>query len=72
MSVVKLPFTISEINDDAVVYLDRNFKEIETHLSRLQTYMNTSGKTVITDAQAFIQSAILYGMDANKPDLGGG
>lgn len=71
MSVVKLPFTITELDEDSLVYLDRNFREIEAHLSRLQTYMNTSGTVILSDAQEFIQSAILYGMDANKPDLGG-
>lgn len=37
--IIKLPFRITEFNEDMLVALDRNFKEIEFRLSLLQRYI---------------------------------
>lgn len=37
--IIKLPFRITEFNEDMLVALDRNFKEIEFRLSLLQKYI---------------------------------
>src|SRR5690606_31816972 len=37
--VIKLPFRITDFDEDMVVRLDRNFKEIEFRLSLLQRYI---------------------------------
>ncbi len=44
--VVKLPFQLTEFNEDMLPLLNRNFKEIERMLSILQMYMKQTGKPV--------------------------
>lgn len=69
--IIRLPFRITELTDDALTQLNRNFSEIEYYLSSLQRYMNETGYTAIEGNDEFQVKAITHGIDANKPTLGG-
>lgn len=65
--VIRLPFKITELSEDMLVALDRNFKEIEYYLSELQTYMNDHGYTAIESINDLLDNMILRGDEADKP-----
>lgn len=69
--IIRLPFRITELTDDALTQLNRNFSEIEYYLSSLQRYMNEIGYSAIEGNDEFQVKAITHGIDANKPTLGG-
>ncbi len=65
--IIRLPFRITELNDDALTQLNRNFSEIEYYLSSLQKYMNETGYSAIEGNDEFQAKAITHGLDADKP-----
>ena len=52
--VIQMPFRITEFNEDMIVALDRNFKEIERLLGTLQLYMNKIGEAADKKANMVI------------------
>lgn len=52
--VIQMPFRITEFNEDMIVALDRNFKEIERLLGILQLYMNKIGEAADKKANMVI------------------
>lgn len=70
VEVVRLPFRVLEFDEDGLIAIDRNFKEIETKLSQLQSYMNNVGFNVIAGGGG--DAILLSGLDAQKPSSGHG
>lgn len=65
--IIRLPFRITDLSEDALVALNRNFAEIEYHLSELQQYMNNTGYGAIEEATALAQNLLLSGTDDKTP-----
>lgn len=70
VNVIRLPYRgISDWSEDSLVALNRNFSEIEFYLGQIQKYMNESGFTAYKDLSEFMEHAITYGLDAQKPRI---
>lgn len=65
--VIRLPFRITEISEDMLTGLNRDFKEIEYHLSELQAYMNAHGYSAIEGIDDILNNMLLRGDEAKKP-----
>jgi hypothetical protein len=65
--VIRLPFKITELSEDMLVALNRNFKEIEYYLSELQTYMNKYGYSAVEGIEDLLENMLLRGDESEKP-----
>lgn len=65
--VIRLPFKITEISEDMLAALNRDFKEIEYHLSELQAYMNSHGYSAVEGVNDILNNMLLIGDEKDKP-----
>lgn len=64
---IRLPFTVEAFDEDAILAINMNFKQIEYHLSMLQAYMNSKGYTSLSIPASSTENIVLYGLDHTKP-----
>lgn len=65
--LVRLPFRVSEINEDMLMALNRNFTEIEYYLSQIQTYMNTYVFNDMDELLETLDNLVTEGLEADLP-----
>ena len=66
-SVIRLPFRLTDLDEDMLVALNRNFAEIEFYLADLQAYMNNTGYASIASTEEFLNNFLLSGPEADLP-----
>lgn len=69
VDVIDLYGRITELNEDAVVVINRKFSEVESHLSRLQQYMNETGFDSLERLQALNPDMISHGPEKDLPTV---
>lgn len=61
---------ITDFDEDGLVGLDRNLKELARLLGVAQIYMNTQGKPLLNMNAEFVEKSIIHGLEADLPGLG--
>lgn len=62
---------ITQFDEDMLVFLDRNFEEINQMFTAMKNYMDSQGTSLINLSDEFRENAILHGLAADMPGLGG-
>ena len=60
---------ITEFDEDMLVAIDRNNKELARLIGGLQIYMNKEGKPRLGITDDFTKNCITHGLKANIPSL---